>query len=84
LNEAGFQNIRQTMHVLDFSANTEAHQNVIRNAEATFKLGLPMLVQGGELTQEEAEQLNAQVQLDMLSDDFRGTWSLVTVWGTKP
>ena len=55
-----------------------------RNYEIFFQQVLPFLVLVGVATQEEVEQTYQQMLIDMLSDEFKGMWYLLTVWGTTP
>lgn len=81
---AGYQNIQHRPHAIDLSAGTDTYMDFYRNCEVFFRLTLPFLVSVGVATQEEVEQAYQQMLSEMLSDDFKGMWYLLTVWGRKP
>lgn len=84
LRDAGYQNIQQRAHVMDYSVGTEAHEGIYQNNMVAFKLIQPFLLQAGVTTQEEVDQLYEQMLLEMQSPDFCGLAYLLTVWGKRP
>jgi len=84
LRNAGYQHIQHRAHAIDVSFGTDTYMDFYRNYEVFFQLTLPFLVSVGVATQEEVEQTYQQMLIDMQSDDFRGMWYLLTVWGKKP
>jgi ubiquinone/menaquinone biosynthesis C-methylase UbiE len=84
LRDAGYQNVQQRAHVMDYSAQTEAHEGNYQNIMVGFKLFQPFLLRAGETTQEELDQLYEQMLVDMRSADFCGLAYFLTVWGKKP
>ena len=84
LRNAGYQDIQHRAHAIDVSAGTDTYMDFYRNYEVFFKQTLPFLVSMGVATQEEVEQTYQQMLTEMLSDDFKGMWYFLTVWGTKP
>ncbi|HYU72078.1 MAG TPA: class I SAM-dependent methyltransferase [Ktedonobacteraceae bacterium] len=84
LRNAGYQDIQHRPHAFDFSAGTDIHMDFYRDYEVFFKLALPFLVSVGVATQEEVDRAYQQMLIEMLSDDFKGMWYLLTVWGKKP
>jgi SAM-dependent methyltransferase len=84
LRDAGYQNIQQRAHVMDYSAGTEAYEGIYQNNMVAFKLIQPFLLQAGVTTQEEVDQLYEQMLLEMRSPDFCGLAYLLTVWGKRP
>ena len=84
LREAGCVNVSYQSHVLDYSFGTEAHEGFRHDAAAVFHLFEPFLIRMGVATQEDVKQLYAQMQADMLQEDFRGLMFPLTAWGQKP
>jgi len=84
LRRAGCQHIGHRAHMIDFSAGEAAHALWSRDMKVFFKLLQPFFIATGVTTQEEADKLYAQMEIDMLSDDFSGVHLFTTVWGEKP
>ncbi len=84
LLQAGYQNIQQKPHTIDFSAGTDAYMDLYRNYEVFFQLLKPTLISTGIITEAEFDPLFQQMCNEMLSDDFRGIWYFLTAWGSKP
>ena len=84
LRDAGYQTIQHRAHAIDVSSGTDTFMDFYRNYEVFFKLTLPFLVSVGVATQEEVEQTYQQMLIEMLSEDFKGMWYLLTVWGNTP
>ena len=84
LREAGYQQVQQRAHVMDYSAGTPAFEGIYQNNMISFKLIQPFLVQTGVTTQAEVDQLYDQMLVEMRNEDFCGLAYLLTVWGKKP
>ncbi len=84
LLEAGCQNIQRKPLVIDWSAGTEDHAPFFEDIRTLMKLVQPFLIEMGETTQEEADRLYHQAEMEMMSEDFCALWYLLTVWGEKP
>jgi ubiquinone/menaquinone biosynthesis C-methylase UbiE len=84
LQQAGYQNIHQKPHAIDFSAGTDVFMDLYRNYEVLFQLLKPTLISTGVTTEEEFDPLFQQMCREMLSDDFRAIWYFLTAWGYKP
>jgi len=82
--DANYQQVRCIGHILEFSADEDAWQDMYSNYQAGVNVAPPLYVKAGLGTTEEIVQLYQQVLLEMLSPDFRGTWHLVSVLGKKP
>ncbi|HCJ35617.1 MAG TPA: class I SAM-dependent methyltransferase, partial [Ktedonobacter sp.] len=82
--EAGCQNIQIRPWVIDWSAGTPDHEAFFDDLTTLMKLVQPFLIAMGETTQEEADRLYHQAELEMISEDFCALWYLLTVWGEKP
>lgn len=84
LRDMGCTHVQQKSHVIDLSYGTDAHMALFQNARVMFKLMQPFVIGMGITTQEEVDQLYDQMQVEMLSENFRAVMFLLTVWGTKP
>jgi ubiquinone/menaquinone biosynthesis C-methylase UbiE len=84
LRDAGFIDIQQKAHVIDFSTGTEAHAGFYKDWQVVYKLSQPFFINMGVTTQEEVEPAYEQMLVEMMQDDFRGIMYLLTAWGTKP
>lgn len=84
MRNAGYPEVHVAAHALEFSAGTEAWAAFYRNTEVGYRLGLPLLVQAGLITQEEVEHLYGEMLIEMYGDDFSGLWHFTTFWATRP
>ena len=84
LRDAGCINIEHEAHVIDFSAGTQEHEAMCQNSMVVFKLMQPFLLKTGVATQEEMDLVYEQMLVEMLSEDFCGTWFYLSVWGQQP
>ena len=83
LRRAGYVNLRQKAHVVDFSFDTEAHDGWYENFTFTFQLLQPFMVKMQVTTSEEVDQLYHQAREEMTREDFRAVWFYLSVWGQK-
>lgn len=84
LHEAGYQNIQQKAHAINFSAGSEPWADFYHNYDILFTLMQPLLLRTQVATQEESDKLYQQAIIEMNADDFCGIWHYLSVWGTKP
>jgi len=84
LYEGGCQNISSKAHIIDFSSWTDTYDIMYQNCMVAFKLVQPFLIKMGAATPEEADELYQQMLIELMSQDFSGVWSYLTVWGEKP
>ncbi|HLG77988.1 MAG TPA: methyltransferase domain-containing protein [Ktedonobacteraceae bacterium] len=84
LREAGCQNIRKSVSVLDFSAGEEANNAYSKNLLVAYELVQPFLIKMGVAGQDELDELLWQMQQDVLHDDFDGLIYILRAWGQKP
>ena len=91
LAQAGFQQIETRRYDINFSSGTAAYASMYENLKVFFKLAQPLLLSTRSAfphaafpDQEELDRLYEQVLLEMLSNDFTATFSLLSVWGKKP
>jgi ubiquinone/menaquinone biosynthesis C-methylase UbiE len=84
LRAIGCETIESQMHVIDFSADSQAWTNIFHNYDIAFQAIQPVLVKRGIATQEELDALYQQFYIEMHLDTFRGIWPYMSVWGRKP
>ncbi|MBE3561614.1 MAG: class I SAM-dependent methyltransferase [Ktedonobacteraceae bacterium] len=84
LERAGYCDIQEIPHMLNFSYGREAYRMQYKNLQAALKLLHPFLVKVGVATQEELDKLYEQMLLDMMREDFRGIWYFMSAIGKKP
>jgi ubiquinone/menaquinone biosynthesis C-methylase UbiE len=84
LLHAGCQQFHERWSSVDYSAGTRAYSEMVHNCQVWAALIQPYLLKMQVATQDQVEALHAQMQVEMLSDDFTGTWRFLSVWGTKP
>jgi ubiquinone/menaquinone biosynthesis C-methylase UbiE len=82
--DAGFQNIAQQAHSINFSAGAPAYQDVYEDRQTIMKLFQPFIVAQDVASQEEIEQLYKRTMEDMRSASFRAIVYYQTTWGQKP
>jgi ubiquinone/menaquinone biosynthesis C-methylase UbiE len=84
LREAGFQNLRKKVHMVDASEGMEAYESCFQNYRVAFKLVEPFLIKLGLTTQEEFDGIYQQMLNEMSTDGFCAAWFYLTVAGAKP
>jgi ubiquinone/menaquinone biosynthesis C-methylase UbiE len=84
LKEAGAINLKQTAHVIDYSADTENYESFLKDWRTAFKLLEPFLIATGVITEPEFDQLYDQMLIEMMSNEFCAVMFLLTVTGEKP
>jgi ubiquinone/menaquinone biosynthesis C-methylase UbiE len=84
LHQAGYVDLEQVAYALDFSAGTAAHANFYLDLSVAQQLLHPFKVAMGVATEEQLDQLDRQIQIEMMQDDFYGIMYLLTVWGKRP
>jgi ubiquinone/menaquinone biosynthesis C-methylase UbiE len=84
LHNAGYENIQQRAHVVDYSAGMDAHLGFYQNFMVGYKLFQPFLVKMGVTTLQEVEGLYQQALEEMQSDNFCAILFLLTVSGERP
>ncbi|GHO42776.1 class I SAM-dependent methyltransferase [Ktedonospora formicarum] len=83
LRDAGCQDIQHLTHGLDFSFGAELHQSQYENWRSGLYRLLPLLKRCNLTTDEDFGKLFEQMQQDLLAEDFRGIWYILTAWGHK-
>ena len=84
LREAGCINIGHKAHVIDYSSGEPVHDAFCKDFTTVYQLMQPFIIGTGVATQEEADRLLQQMQVEMLQDDFRAIMFILTAWGEKP
>ena len=84
LQQAGFQNIRQVPHVIDYSIGTEFYEGFRQDFWVFSKLLESFLIDKGVTTPEEFDQIYEQMRIEMVADDFRSLRFFFTAIGTRP
>lgn len=84
LQEAGCDEVLQHAHHLDFSFGTDLFESQCQNYRVAYKQAQSLFVQMGIATQQEVEAAYEDMLAQILSEDFRGTWSFLTAVGRKP
>jgi ubiquinone/menaquinone biosynthesis C-methylase UbiE len=84
LRQAGYINIEHYAHVVEFSAGTPGWADFYRQTEIAYQSGKAMLVRAGMATQEEADQMYAQIIIELMAEDFGHMWHSQSVQGVKP
>ncbi len=83
LHKIGCEDIQYRMHVVDFSADSEAWADIFHNFDIGFRALQPALVKAGVATREELDQLHQQFIIELHLKTFRGVWPYMSVWGRK-
>ncbi len=84
MRSAGFVDIVQQAHVMDWSAGTKANYAQLSNWRVGAVLGKSFLIGTGVVTAEDYDKLYNQTMLDMYSEDFIATSIILSAWGKKP
>jgi ubiquinone/menaquinone biosynthesis C-methylase UbiE len=84
LQDAGAINIKQTAHIIDYSADRTEYVEFLNIWRTAFKLMQPFLIKQEVATQRELDELYEQMLIEMLSDTFSAVMFLLTVTGRKP
>lgn len=84
LQTVGCEQIQSKMHVVDFSATSQAWADIFHNYNIAFTKLQPLLQQAGLATQEELDTLYKYFLIESHLASFRGVWPSMSVWGTKP
>ncbi len=83
IQKAGYEVMGNKAHAVDYSSGTEAHDSNVQNMLIFYRLFRPFLVQMQVATNEEIEQLYAQMEQEMQAEDFCAIDYFLTVWGRK-
>jgi SAM-dependent methyltransferase len=81
LRKAGFQDIHQEAHVIDWSSGTKAHNAQFHNMRAMMAVGREFMLGTKAIAPEEYDALCEQAELEMYSEDFCATLIYLSAWG---
>jgi ubiquinone/menaquinone biosynthesis C-methylase UbiE len=84
LRQAGFQEVQQQAHVIDYSFGTKAYAGAYEDYKLMLRLAQPFWLKMGIATQDELETFYERVMAEMAEEDFCAVWYLLTTWGEKP
>lgn len=84
LQRGKFETIRQVAYPIDFSHGTPAHHDVLADFLSSLALLAPFYVKNGILAKDEIDAIYDQILQETKSEDFRGIWYVLTVFGLKP
>jgi ubiquinone/menaquinone biosynthesis C-methylase UbiE len=84
LRRAGYQNVQNVAHAIDWSANTRWHDASCQNALIGFRLLKPFLLRHQAITEQAFQQAYQRMEQELQAEDFCGMWYFVTVSGTNP
>ncbi len=84
LREAGYQRIRKTPHIIDYSTGEDAHEGTYRDWMVMLKVVQPFLLAMKVTTPEEVDRLYQQAMIEMRAEDFTAISYFLSVWGEKP
>ncbi len=84
LSDAGFMNVREVAHALDFSAGTGVQRAFAQDLWMGTVLLQPFQLALGVATQQDLDALQQHMQEELLADDFYGVFFFLTDLGTKP
>jgi hypothetical protein len=83
LRRAGYEKIRRKAYAIDFSAETDIHQDNVQNLLIVYKLLQPLFVQTQLASQEELQALYEQMEKEIQIEEFGGIDFYFTAWGYK-
>ncbi len=84
VQNAGYQDVKQAVYVIDFSTGTETHESFRQLWGVFTQLLRPFFIKWQATTEEEFDQIYQQMQLEMLSPDFCALWYMLSAYGRKP
>jgi len=84
LRNAGYLNIQNRAHALDFSVDAEAWGEIYHLLNVGYIQARPMLIKAGLITQEDFDRHFQQLHIETHLENFSGMWHYVTVSGTCP
>lgn len=83
LSDAGGRQVCATARVIEFSADTPAHESFFSDAATLFREKEPLVETMLNLSQEEAQEAFQKALAEMNDDDFCGMWMLLTASGLR-
>ena len=83
LRRAGFQDIHQQAHIMDWSVGTTSNRAQYDNIRILFMVGRPFVLGTGVVKEEEYDALYNHAMIEMLGEDFCATMIYLSAWGRK-
>jgi ubiquinone/menaquinone biosynthesis C-methylase UbiE len=83
LRDAGYHDVQSRAYGIDWSADTDLHTGFYQDFVTIFKMGQPLLMKTGLITQEEADMHYERALYEMMQDNFCAIWYYRRVWGQK-
>jgi hypothetical protein len=83
LTESGCRQVQTKAYTIEFVAGTVGGQNLYEDVRFGSQTTKPFF-QKWECITEEYDAVCEQAMIEMQQPDFRATWEMLTVWGTKP
>jgi ubiquinone/menaquinone biosynthesis C-methylase UbiE len=84
MQKAGIEQVQQSIHMVNFSAGTDAWPEFLHNMELGATLGLRMAQKVGAPVSEDSEALIQQAIMEMHREDFCCIWWFISTWGINP
>ena len=84
LRQAGFQQVQQQAHAIDYSFGTKAYAGAYEDYKLMLKLAQPFWLKMGIASQDELDTFYEKVMTEMAQEDFCAIWYLLTCWAEKP
>ncbi|MBO0780861.1 MAG: methyltransferase domain-containing protein [Ktedonobacteraceae bacterium] len=84
LTQHGCQSVQAKAHALALPARTPEGQAYYDDVEHVVQTTRPFLQKWAGSAAREYDDLRQRILEEMQRPDFRATWNLLTVWGTKP
>lgn len=84
LRDAGFQNIQELKHTLDFSVNTPLHTGFYQDALAGFQVLKPFFLNVSLISESDFQLLYQQMLIETSASDFSASCDALIAWGEKP
>lgn len=83
LQQSGFTQVQQQMHVLNYSLGAPAHPQIVEDYSVLMRLMQPALLREKVISEEELTLLYTQAMADMHTEGFCGVTMFQKVWGRK-
>ncbi len=83
MTQHGIEDIKSRIHALVFQGGTQAGQDFYEDVARGFRVALPFLRKYTHLPSD-YEETYQQALKEIQQPDFTATWTLVTLWGTRP
>jgi hypothetical protein len=82
--DAGCHNVHKAMTDIPFSFGTPLHTRLINNLVPTLSIVQEFLTHQQRASLREIDQICQEIVIDLHTETFVATWTIVTVTGEKP